>query len=348
MALAIFMTPTVSVAQTADELRGEINNRNSQIESFNAQAAQKNSQVRDLEGYIAQMDREIAEVQAQLAATSARISDVNANIALVEQKMAEKKAVLGEYLRNDYFLSKTSTIEVLVGSNSLSEFVDKREYLEQSQDKINDLLKDIKKDRDELNRRKAELDRLKQNQEAKQTELSVQKAAKDQLLQQTRGEQARFEALVREAQAARDAASAKLAAQYSSGSLKSQGRVEKGQMIGRVGSTGNSTGCHLHFEVRSGGPTINNAVDPMPYIRSGRMEQPVNGRFEQGYGPAGWNSPWYSFHTGVDWSAPCGTPIRAAAAGDIIVSRSWSNEGFGYQVIIDHGGGLFSQYGHMQ
>ncbi|MFJ9174178.1 transglycosylase family protein [Streptomyces sp. NPDC102360] len=50
-------------------------------------------------------------------------------------------------------------------------------------------------------------------------------------------------------------------------SVKSGQRVVAGQRIARSGSTGNSTGPHLHFEVRTG-PGFGSDVDPLAYLRA--------------------------------------------------------------------------------
>ena len=50
----------------------------------------------------------------------------------------------------------------------------------------------------------------------------------------------------------------------SSMSVKSGARVSRGQVIGRMGSTGRSTGSHLHYEVR----IDDRPVNPIPFMRS--------------------------------------------------------------------------------
>jgi murein DD-endopeptidase MepM/ murein hydrolase activator NlpD len=51
-------------------------------------------------------------------------------------------------------------------------------------------------------------------------------------------------------------------------SVKSGQSVGAGQRIGRSGSTGNSSGPHLHFEVRTG-PGFGSDIDPVAYLRAG-------------------------------------------------------------------------------
>ncbi|MGI5379803.1 peptidoglycan DD-metalloendopeptidase family protein [Streptomyces sp. CA-251387] len=51
-------------------------------------------------------------------------------------------------------------------------------------------------------------------------------------------------------------------------SVKAGQSVGAGQRIGRSGSTGNSTGPHLHFEVRTG-PGFGSDIDPVAYLRAG-------------------------------------------------------------------------------
>ncbi len=52
-------------------------------------------------------------------------------------------------------------------------------------------------------------------------------------------------------------------------------RVRRGQIIGLMGSTGRSTGTHLHYEVRLDG----HAINPIPFIQSGEYiaQAPVTG-----------------------------------------------------------------------
>jgi murein DD-endopeptidase MepM/ murein hydrolase activator NlpD len=54
---------------------------------------------------------------------------------------------------------------------------------------------------------------------------------------------------------------------------------------------------------------------------------------------------WGRLHAGVDLAAPDGTPIAAAGAG--VVVAAGPAEGYGNAVLIDHGNGYLTHYGHM-
>jgi murein DD-endopeptidase MepM/ murein hydrolase activator NlpD len=127
----------------------------------------------------------------------------------------------------------------------------------------------------------------------------------------------------------------------------------------------------VHEEVTlpgTGGPAVPLDADSLAVIEAkmSRLEQsmkayeeilrqrgytptiwPVDGKLESGFGgrrnPFGGSS--YEFHSGQDIDAPYGAPVIAGANGKVVFA-GWQN-GYGQLVVIDHGGGLTSRYGHL-
>ena len=83
----------------------------------------------------------------------------------------------------------------------------------------------------------------------------------------------------------------------------------------------------------------------VPKAVHGGLSMPCSGRITSPFGyrvhPI---THVYKLHTGVDISVPSGTPIHAAADG-VVVCAQWYGA-YGYAVVIDHGGGVQTLYGH--
>ena len=79
---------------------------------------------------------------------------------------------------------------------------------------------------------------------------------------------------------------------------------------------------------------------PMAHFTITQAFGPSNVVLEPPFGP------YKHFHTGIDLAAPLGTPVMAAADG-LVVAVGHSSIGYGNYVVIAHGAGIATLYGHL-
>ena len=89
------------------------------------------------------------------------------------------------------------------------------------------------------------------------------------------------------------------------------------------------------------GPSTLAALQASPPRSPIRLAAPVSAPVTDVFGPRG-----ARFHTGVDFSAPTGTPVAAARSGRV-VDAGWDSGGYGYVVSIEHGWGVRTLYAHL-
>ncbi|GAA3395603.1 M23 family metallopeptidase [Cryptosporangium minutisporangium] len=115
-------------------------------------------------------------------------------------------------------------------------------------------------------------------------------------------------------------------------------QVDAGKLAGQSSDAGNTT----QAETRSGTPRASRSLK-----RSGVGEPeqlPVWTRPAAGPLSSLFAARWGAFHYGIDIAAGYGAPVKAASAGTVI--RSGWYGGYGQIVIIDHGDGVTTRYGH--
>ncbi len=80
---------------------------------------------------------------------------------------------------------------------------------------------------------------------------------------------------------------------------------------------------------------------PVTVVRSYPFVWPADGPITSEIGP------WHPLGIDIGFELDEDSPIRAAARGTVTFAGGTEHEDYGYHVIIDHGGGLVTLYGHM-
>ncbi len=336
-------------AQTASELLQQANELQRKIAENNKQADALAAEADSLRKKIAEFDLEINHVDLEIQSINLKIADLENQITIAQKELDRQKELLRTSVTALYKQGSASTFELLIGSESFSQFINEQDYLERLKEGIQTSAEKIIALKQQLKSQQEEQKKLLEQQEAAKAVLANMRAERAALLTATEGEEARYREISAAHQAELRKAEQALASMLSGGTFVSLGPIYQGDIVGRVGSTGYSTGPHLHLEARR---PNGSHMDPRAFLGGEWIYpvQPVD--VTQYYGEN--NGFFYGAHTGMDFGGT-GNTVHATASGNIIV-RGCSQDtpflgyspGYGYAVVIQHFNGYFSVYAHMQ
>ncbi|WP_070328141.1 peptidoglycan DD-metalloendopeptidase family protein [Exiguobacterium aurantiacum] len=130
---------------------------------------------------------------------------------------------------------------------------------------------------------------------------------------------------------------------------KKVGSAKLGQSFTYLGATGSWTKINYNGSTKYVASTYVKKYSgtALQAATAAKFIMPAKGTLSQGYGPAS-GKYGYTFHNGIDIAAAKGTPIQAAASGQVIVARNYG--AYGNHVMISHtinGQAYTSVYAHM-
>lgn len=358
LALAVLlMLPVRTLATTIDEvqnrqeeLKQENEDLQAKIDALKEDEEAALAYQEELTGKIDENEQKIDQARATIEEMNGKIKELEARISLSEEKSQGTIDAFKERLKALYVSGGSSlgTLEILLDSESLSEFFTRQELVEvmaqrdQSMlDQLDAYMEETQGDREELVAAQQEVADSKKAIEAAQDELEVLYEENDLLVASLEGQQAQAQEQI----AANEAEDAELQAQLEAliaernrqeeekrqQALQNQ-QAQNGGSDGGEGATQPSGGTGVE-PVTPGLQSGFSPIWPLPGVGVGS----ITGHFGDMY----FNGP----HNGLDIGAGYGTPIVAAQAGEVISAQyHWS---WGNNVLIWHNETFSTRYAHM-
>lgn len=268
---------------------------------------QLNGQIKNLESLIQAAEKEINGLKDDIGKTEYRISIEQQNLAAVEEEMRLQNEALQKRLRAMYKNGDIGLVQILLGSEDITDFMTNMDMVQKIFDNDVDVLKSMEEQHKKIEAQKQQLEALQSQLESqKQTE-----AQKQNSLQANRGEVASLRAEV-----ASD--NKELEKQIDDLNAEADRLIEEIKKLqGDQAYTGGQF-CWPSASSKRVTSEFGTRIHPILKVKK--------------------------LHTGIDIGAASGTKVLAANNGTVI-KAGWNNS-YGNVVMIDHGGGIVTLYAH--
>jgi len=338
LALSILLGgQAMHVPSYADDLDDQVQDLQGQIDSSRLEQENWQQVIEDVSAKLKQIQADLDAANARLQSIRSRQAEINAQIVQTQNEIVKMEAylktrqnVLNRRVRAIYMHGQLNYLEVILGANSFSDFANRVELLKRVIRSDYNLILEIQKQKAAIEAKKAQLeedkrqlDALAAEAEKTQQEIAAKKAEQQKVLDAAKSNKAAA------AQMEQD-----LNAQLASVRNLIQQRLAAAEAARQAAQQDSSD--------EGGGGSDDNYVQgtgAMGWPCSGPITSPFGYRTHPIFGTT-------IFHAGIDIGVDYGTPIHAADSG-VVVYSGWIS-GYGNAVIIDHGGGISTLYGHNQ
>ncbi len=226
-----------------EQYEREIAQHQKQVESYRAQGKSLGSEVGKLNAQISSLNAQIKALQVSMSILDRKIGSTETQITVTQDSLARNQEVLAQLIRETYRTDRSSLLEIMLKNGRLSEFVTDVDGIQALQSNVKATIGTITSLKGQLESSKIALSDARQDAmtAAQFQALQRQRAAqvadeKKSLLTQTKGQEARYQQLLKDTQAKAAAIRARLF------SLLGGGQMQFGDAYKLAKAAGDATG----------------------------------------------------------------------------------------------------------